>query len=116
MLTWKHQVEFFVTDTLKRFQVLIIDNRGYGRSDKPVGLYTTTRLAQDALSLIKDHLKWNHFHLVGQSLGGMIAQEMALMQPRMLQSLTLVVTHAGGLSAVFPVGISLVLLLICIIY
>lgn len=101
LLTWKYQVEYFVTDPQKRYQVLLIDNRGYGRSGRPAKLSTTRRLAKDVHSVLKNQLKWSHYHLVGQSLGGMIATELAMLDTPSLLSLTLVVTHAGGLSA-FP--------------
>jgi 3-oxoadipate enol-lactonase len=103
LLTWKFQVEYFVTDPERRYQVLILDNRGYGHSDRPSKLYSTHRMAKDAYSVIKNQLKWNHYHLVGQSMGGMIATELALLDMRSLLSLALVVTHAGGLSSFPPV-------------
>ena len=51
-------------------------------------------MARDALALA-DHLELDTFHLVGMSMGGAIAQEMALLAER-LRTLTLVVTFAGG--------------------
>jgi len=49
------------------------------------------------------HLGWQKFHLVGLSMGGMIALELAFMVLDNLHSLTLMVTHAGGFTAITPV-------------
>jgi len=54
-------------------------------------------MAKDALALI-NHLQWSHCHVVGTSMGGMIALELALIAPEKILSLTLLATHAGGLT------------------
>ena len=78
------------------------DNRGCGRSSTPVTFeYTTVQMAKDALELI-DHLRWPQCHVVGVSMGGMIALELALLAHRRILSLTLMVTHAGGLIGQAP--------------
>lgn len=82
-------------------QVLTFDNRGAGQSDKPKGFYTMTQFSRDVLALA-DALGWQHFHLAGVSMGGMIAQHVALKAPQRLLSLTLIATHAGRLHAVLP--------------
>lgn len=58
-------------------------------------------MAKDALALI-DHLQWKQCHVVGVSMGGMISLELAVMAPERILSLTLLVTHAGGLSGRAP--------------
>lgn len=82
------------------------DNRGCGRTSTPFTLeYTTIQMAKDALELI-DHLGWSQCHVVGVSMGGMIALELALLANRRILSLTLMATHAGGLIGQAPwVGI-----------
>ena len=67
------------------YRVLRFDNRGIGATDKPAGPYTSRLLADDAKALV-DHLGITGFHLMGVSMGGMIAQEYALAYPDDLQS------------------------------
>src|SRR5690242_14973731 len=89
--TWVLQME----DLLGAgYRVLRFDNRGVGQSDKPAGPYTTQQLAEDAKALVDD-LGVSDFHLVGVSMGGMIAQEYAIAHGSDLRSLTLACTYAA---------------------
>src|SRR5271168_3360552 len=66
-------------------------------------------MAKDALALI-DHLNWSQCHVVGVSMGGMIAVEFALLAPERVLSLSLLATHTGGLAGRAPfVGIRYIL-------
>jgi pimeloyl-ACP methyl ester carboxylesterase len=85
-----------VTDRLaRRFQVITIDNRGIGASDTPPGHYSTRMMAGDVLAVL-DHADIQRASLVGTSLGGMIAQELALAHPEWVDKLVMVATIPGG--------------------
>jgi pimeloyl-ACP methyl ester carboxylesterase len=75
------------------FRVLLLDARGAGRSGSPPPPYTTARLAADAAALL-DHLAVGPAHVLGLSLGGLVAQELALLAPRGVRSLVLAATAA----------------------
>lgn len=86
------------------YEVVCYDHRGIGdSSENPAS--SMEELAQDALDLM-DHLKWDKAHIVGISMGGMIAQYIATLAQERCLSLTLIATHAGGfekgLTRVFP--------------
>jgi pimeloyl-ACP methyl ester carboxylesterase len=78
-----------------RYQVVTFDNRGAGRSGKPEGPYTIPLMASDAVGLM-DHLGWESANILGISMGGMIAQEIACTYPERVKRLVLVSTHCGG--------------------
>lgn len=73
------------------YRVLRFDNRGIGETDMPEGPYSSALLAADAKGLV-DHLGVTGFHLMGVSMGGMIAEEYALAYPADIVSLTLACT------------------------
>jgi 3-oxoadipate enol-lactonase len=74
------------------FRVLRFDNRGIGATDKPAGAYTSRLLADDAKALV-DSLDITDFHLMGVSMGGMIAQEYAIAHGSDLKSVTYACTY-----------------------
>ena len=79
MAAWQRQTKDFGHDQGSKYSCLIFDNRGMGASDKPWLRYSTSEMAKDVFDLL-DHLKWTskrELHLIGVSMGGMIAQEMA---------------------------------------
>ena len=86
---WAPQIPAFVA---AGHRVLRFDNRGVGTSDKPAGPYTSRLLADDAKALV-DSLGLRDVHLLGVSMGGMVAAEYALAYESDLKSLTLACTY-----------------------
>jgi pimeloyl-ACP methyl ester carboxylesterase len=89
--SWTLQMDDFLA---AGYQVLRFDNRGVGASSKPAGPYSSRMLADDAKALV-DSLGLTGFHLMGVSMGGMIAQEYALAYGSDLLSVTLACTYAA---------------------
>jgi 3-oxoadipate enol-lactonase len=95
-LGWAAQVPVYA----REFKVIVFDSRGTGQSDFPQGVdFTIPLLADDAAALL-DALGVDRAHVYGISLGGMIAQEMALRHPDKVRSLILGATTPGGPHAV----------------
>src|SRR3954447_26139434 len=90
-LAWTLQMQTFGD----RHRAVFFDNRDVGQSSMADGPYEIADMAQDGLALA-DELGLDSFHLVGVSMGGAIAQEMALAAPGRVQTLTLAVTFAGA--------------------
>ncbi|MGQ9571845.1 MAG: alpha/beta fold hydrolase [Dehalococcoidia bacterium] len=89
--SWQMQIPFFS----REFQVVAFDNRGAGRSDKPAERYTIRLFADDTAGLM-DALGIDSAHVYGQSMGGLIAQELALNYPERVRTLVLGSTTCGG--------------------
>ncbi len=79
----------------RHFQVLAFDNRGVGGTDKPAGPYTAGLLAADTVALM-DALGIPSAVIMGHSMGGFIAQELALSYPERVSKLVLSSTNFGG--------------------
>ena len=95
---WEPQLEAFC----RHFTVLRYDTRGHGGSSAPVEPYTWELLCDDALGLL-DALKIERTHFLGLSMGGMIAQHLALRAPQRLASLILADTSCRTSAAALPV-------------
>ncbi len=89
--SWGFQMDDFLA---AGYRVLRFDNRGIGASAKPAGPYSSRMLADDAKALV-DSLGISDFHLMGVSMGGMIAQEYALAYGSDLRSVTFGCTYAA---------------------
>ncbi len=77
------------------FECIAFDNRGIGRSGPAEEQFTIADLASDAVGLL-DALEVGRAHVLGISMGGMAAQELALGNPERVSSLTLGATYCGG--------------------
>jgi len=90
-LVWAMQVPAIAS----HFRTVIFDNRDSGRSSQAQGPYHITHMAGDTIALA-DALELESFHLVGGSMGGAIAQEVALSSPQRVRTLTLCMTWGGA--------------------
>ena len=90
-MAWALQVQAFGAE----HRTVIFDNRDAGRSSMAERDYEITDMAADTLALA-DHLGLDEFHLLGVSMGGAIAQEVALAAPERVKTLTLAMTFAHG--------------------
>lgn len=86
---WREQAPAFS----QSHRVLMYDHRGTGKSSKPPGPYSTDMLADDALAVL-DALSISRAHVLGYSLGGMVAQKLALRAPERADRLVLLSTFA----------------------
>ena len=77
------------------FRVIIFDNRGIGDSSVPPGAYSAATMAGDAAAVL-DAAGVRSAHVVGTSLGGMIAQELAVDRAHQVDRLVLMSTTPGG--------------------
>jgi len=82
----------------RRYRVLSFDNRGIGESEIPPGPYTVAALAEDAVQVL-DEAGAGRAHVLGASLGGMVAQLLAAEHPERVDRLVLAGTTPGGARA-----------------
>ncbi len=85
----------------KKFKTIIFDNRDTGRTDKPELDYSIKTFAEDTVGLM-DALNIEKAYILGVSMGGMIAQEIALNYPQRIEKLVLCCTQCGGSKGVQP--------------
>lgn len=76
-----------------RFRLIMVDNRGVGRSGRPPGPYSIEVMAEDAMAVL-DHAGYGSAHVMGASMGGIIAQGVAVLHPNRVRSLVLACTAA----------------------
>ena len=80
------------------YTCIVVDARGSGRTRPALGRLTTTGMAHDALQVLR-HVGYDSAHVHGLSLGGMVAQELAIRAPHRIRTLVLGATTAGGTAA-----------------
>ncbi|EXJ77530.1 hypothetical protein A1O3_09757 [Capronia epimyces CBS 606.96] len=112
LTAWKRQTKYFGHERAQRYSSLVFDNRGMGLSNKPTCRYSTSEMAKDTAELLQQ-IGWlpcgelspspspspassgprqRNLHIIGVSMGGMIAQELGLLIPESVASLSLVST------------------------
>lgn len=82
---WERQIPIFA----ERYQVIVCDVRGHGRSQKPPGPYSVPQFTADVTGLLH-HLQIKSAHILGLSMGGMIAFQLAVDEPQLVKSLVIV--------------------------
>jgi pimeloyl-ACP methyl ester carboxylesterase len=90
-----------IQELSRRFRTVMLDNRGAGRTDASDRDYTIRLFADDTAALM-DGLGISRAHVLGISMGGMIAQELALSYPQKVEKLVLCSTSCGGEKSVLP--------------
>src|ERR1700677_1664335 len=93
--TYSHGGEPLLSDLRRDFDVIVYDHRGVGASSRLQGPLTIRQMAADAAGLL-DALELGSAHVLGISMGGMVAQELALAAPERIRTLTLGCTYCGG--------------------
>jgi len=83
----------------EHYRVITFDNRGVGRTDVPEGPYPIPTMAGDAMAVL-DAAGIDRAHVLGASLGGLVAQEVALLYPERVRALILACTHPGLQNAI----------------
>ena len=85
----------FIAAMAPQFETIRFDNRGTGKSDRPEETYSLDGMADEAVGIL-DAVGRERAHVVGVSMGGMIAQLVALRHPERVDRLVLLSTHCGG--------------------
>lgn len=93
--TYTHWDERFLANLRRDHELIVYDHRGVGSSSRVEQPFTISQLAQDAAALL-DALSIPEADVLGFSMGGMVAQELALARPELVSTLVLASTYCGG--------------------
>ena len=88
--SWTFQIPFFK----RRMMIIALDNRGIGESSRPNYPYTMEMFLEETIALLEHLQIEDQLHVIGISMGGMIAQQFALKYPEKVKSLILLATTA----------------------
>jgi pimeloyl-ACP methyl ester carboxylesterase len=91
----------FISELARHYSVIRMDNRGIGHSQSEVESWTLRDMADDACAVL-DTLELSTAHVLGISMGGMIAQLIAIEHPERVRRLVLMATSFGGRDTVPP--------------
>jgi 3-oxoadipate enol-lactonase len=101
-LGWSADMWYSLVPQLESsYRLIRYDARGIGRSDVPAGPYPIELMADDAMAVLTA-AGVDEAHVLGVSLGGIVAQEVALRHPARVCSLSLGCTHPGGAETIWP--------------
>jgi pimeloyl-ACP methyl ester carboxylesterase len=101
-LGWSAEMWYSLVPQLEAgYRVIRYDGRGIGRSQVPAGPYSIERMADDAAAVLTA-ANVDRAHVLGVSLGGIVAQEVSLRHAARVTSLLLGCTHPGGQETVWP--------------
>jgi len=90
----RHGWEPVLPKLRRHFRLVLVDNRGSGRSGQPAGSFSVADMADDIVAVL-DAAGVRRAHLLGASLGGMVAQELAITHPERVEGLVLACTTPG---------------------
>src|ERR1700736_130275 len=94
----------------RHFRLVLVDNRGFGRSDRPAGSFAVADMVGDIVAVL-DAAGIGRAHVLGASLGGLVAQELAITHPERVDGLILACTTPGWPFA-YPMPAASVLLMV----
>lgn len=91
----RNKPNIFDSPLANEFEILAFDQRGLGQTSRPDIPYSMSDYARDIVGLL-DALDWQACHVMGISFGGMVAQELAIHSPEVIERLVLCCTSSGG--------------------
>jgi 3-oxoadipate enol-lactonase len=91
----------FLAPLARRFRLILLDHRGTGESERGDAPYTIPQLAEDAAGVLAA-ARFAKAHVLGVSMGGMVAQELAIAHGSRVAALVLGCTTPGGRAAIWP--------------